>query len=335
VRLSPSAWPPLSRGVDLDGAVLVVTGASSGIGRAAARRFAEQGAHVVLAARGGHSLDEAAAECATHGVRAIAVPTDVADHSQVEALAQRAADDLGRIDVWVNDAAVMAYGAIGEVPVHVQRRILEVNLMGTMHGARAALPYLKRQGRGVIVNVASLYAKMTSPYVSAYATSKFGVLGFSEVLRQELKSDRHISVCTVLPGSIDTPIFRHAANYTGRTIRPVPPVASPERVARAIVRCAERPRREVNVGQLHHMASWGHALLPRTYSEIAPKAMRLVAIGKDPSPHDDGNVFDPQPDLDAVRGGWRNRRARAAVGLGGAAVVVGAAVAGRRAADRV
>jgi NAD(P)-dependent dehydrogenase (short-subunit alcohol dehydrogenase family) len=196
------------------------------------------------------------------GVRALAVPTDVADPDAVEALAQRAVTELGRLDVWVNDAAVMAYGAIGEVPGDVQRRIIGVNLLGTMHGARAALPHLQRQGRGVIVNVASLYAKMTSPYVSAYATSKYGVLGFSEVLRQELKASRGIHVCTVLPGSIDTPIFRHAANYTGQEIRPVPPVASPQRAARAIVRAAQHPRREITVGQLHHVASLGHALIP-------------------------------------------------------------------------
>jgi short-subunit dehydrogenase len=319
------------RGVDLPGAVVVLTGASSGIGRVAARRFTDKGADVVLAARDSGSLEQVAAHCRAAGGRALAVPTDVADDQAVEALARRAVQDFRRIDVWVNDAAVMAYGAISEVPADVQRRIIEVNLLGTMHAVRAVLPVLEQQGRGVIINVASLYAKMTSPYVSAYATSKYGVLGFSEVLRQELKTQRGIHVCTVLPGSIDTPIFRQAANYTGREVRPVPPVASPERVARAIVRCAEHPRREVTVGQLHHLASWGHALLPRTYSELAPKAMRFVAIGKEASPHDDGNVFAPRPEHEAARGGWRNGTARALVAA--AAVSAGAGVAaavGRR-----
>jgi short-subunit dehydrogenase len=316
--------------VDLQGAAVVVTGASSGIGRAAARRFARKGADLVLAARSEQSLRAVVAECEAAGARAIAVPTDVTDAKAVEALAHRAVREFGRIDVWVNDAAVMAFGAIGEVPPDVQHQVVATNLLGTMHGARAVLPTMREQCRGVIVNVASLYAKMTTPYVSAYATSKFGVLGFSQVLRQELQADPGIHVTTVLPGSMDTPIFQHAANYTGRKVQPVPPVGSPERAARAVVRSAEHPRRRRVVGQSQHLATVGHALAPRTYTKVVPYAMRLVAITEAPMPHHDGNVFEPMPDVDAVTGGWRSPVRRALVGAGVLALAAAGAAVRRR-----
>lgn len=309
--------------------VVVVTGGSSGIGRAAAQRFAEAGATLVLAARAPAPLEAAADECRARGARALAVPTDVSDPAAVDALVRRAVDELGRVDVWVNVASVFGFGALDEMPLDVQRRIVEVNLLGTMHACAAVVPVLKEQGRGTIVNVASLYGRLTSPYVGAYVTAKFGVVGYSRVLRQELLPHRGISVCTVLPGSMDTPIFAQAANYTGRNVRPVPPVADPQRVARAIVRLAEHPRREVTVGQTHHLAAWLQAALPRTYDRAALPLMRHVAIGRQPRPVGPGNAFEPQPQREGVYGGWRNAPARLAVGLGATALAVGA-VAVRR-----
>lgn len=291
--------------MDVADAVVVVTGASSGIGRATAAACAAEGARVVLAARASPALDEAAAECRDAGGRVVAVPTDVADGHAVEQLAARAVAAFGRIDVWVNDAAVMAYGRFEDTPADVHRHVLQTNLFGQIHGARAVLPVFRRQDAGTLINVASLYGKMTSPYVSAYVTSKFGVIGFSEVLRQELQDAKDIRVCTVLPGSVDTPIFRHAANYLGHQPRPVPLISSPERVVRVILKLIRRPRRQVAVGWSARFFAVGHALTPGLYHRLAPVMMNVLGTGRGQPADSTGNVYEPMPDWNQVHGGWR------------------------------
>lgn len=305
--------------------MVVITGASSGIGRAAATTFAERGASVVLAARSGDALRDAVRECDPSGARSLAVPTDVTDERAVEELAQRAVERFGRIDVWVNNAGVIAYGQFQDTPSEVYRRVVEINLFGQLNGARAALERFEAQESGVLVNLASVWGRVTSPYVGPYVVSKFGVRSFSESLRQGLRDrsgaeDVHVS--TILPESIDTPIFSHGANYSGRPVRPVPPIADPDRVVRAIVRCAERPRPEVTVGLVGHLVEWGDALMPtRLYNRLMPILFRRTAFGPGAAGPTPGNLFEPAPETGRVDGGWRQtkgarvRRRVAAAGL--------------------
>jgi short-subunit dehydrogenase len=295
---------------DLRGTVVVITGASSGIGRATAIAAAQRGASVVLAARGVERLESAAAECRSAGGRALCVPTDVSQREQVHALAAAAIERFDRIDVWVNNASVMAYGNFEDVPEPVIDQVIGTNLLGTLHGCRAVLDHFIERERGVIINVASLYAKMTSPFVTTYVTSKFGVLGFSEVLRQELRRFPHIDVVTVLPSSVDTPIFQHAANYTGHPIHPIPPVVDLDRVVDTMLRNMVDPGVEVTVGVVGRVLALAHAAAPPLYRRLVVPVMEHIAFGDGSAPHGAGNVLEHAPPHHQARGGWHEPAAR-------------------------
>jgi short-subunit dehydrogenase len=319
--------------------VVVVTGASSGIGRATAVAFARKGCAVVLAARGAEALEAAARECEQHrGARTLVVPTDVTDVGAVENLAQRAVEQFGVIDVWVNSAAVTAFGPFSEVPLEDFRKVIDVNVMGYVYGARAALRTMRKQGSGTLIDVSSVAGVVSQPYAHAYVMSKHAVRALGASLRQELRLEgaRNIHVCTVLPATIDTPLFEHAANYTGRKIVAMPPVYSAERVAHAIVDVVRVPRREVVVGPMGRAMAMQSRTTPGLLERAQARQVDRTHLSREePAPATHGNLHVPAPGPGSVDGGWGGRRRTTVRRLAVAATAVGAAVgAGRRVAAR-
>lgn len=303
-----SATGPVNGGVPNRGRfkelVVVITGASSGNGRATAVAFAREGASLGLAARQAATLDEVARECSSLGAQAIAVPTDVAREAEVADLARQTIARFGRIDVWVNCAAVLHFGRLEETPAAVLERVIATNVMGYFHGAQTAMRYFRQQHAGILINVCSVLGLVAQPYASAYVASKFAIRGLSDSIREEVRDEPGIHVCTVFPFAVDTPIYQHAANYTLRTITPIQPRYPAEDVAAAIVSVVARPRDEVHVGGLAGATGFAAAAAPRLTRTIVRRAVETMQIGRVKNVPSDGNVFEPLRDKWKIGGGW-------------------------------
>jgi short-subunit dehydrogenase len=285
--------------------VIVITGASSGIGRATALALAKKGAHLVLAARREEPLDDLAQQCEALGVRCLSVPIDVTESAAVRALATQAVHAFGRIDGWVNNAGVYLVGRLEETPDDAFRQVMETNFFGTVYGSRAALAQFRHQGRGILVNVSSVYGSTAGPYVSAYAASKFAVRGFSASIRQEFEGTG-IHVCTVMPAAVDTPLWQHSANYTGWRVRPIEPISSPERVAHALVRVLAKPRRELFIGPSRRAFAVLHTLLPAPTEKALRSKTESEHFEDRRQPRTSGNLFQPMATGTGRSGGHRS-----------------------------
>jgi short-subunit dehydrogenase len=238
-----------SLGRSVRGCVVVVTGASAGVGRAVARRFASEGALVGLIARDAAALADVEREIADGGGRALAVPADVADAEAVFAAARTIEAELGPIDVWVNNAMLTVYGPVAETTAEEFRRVTEVTYLGYVHGTMAALRHMRPRDRGTIIQVGSALAYRSIPLQAAYCGAKHAIVGFTDSLRSELLHERSaIEISVVHLPAVNTPQFDWARTHMATEPRPLPPVAQPEPIAAAIVRAARRPRREYWVG---------------------------------------------------------------------------------------
>ena len=243
--------------------VVVITGASAVVGRATVRAFAERGYDVALIARGQAGLSGAAADVRRAGRRCLMLPLDVSDAEAVEAAAARTEQELGPIDVWVNDAMVSVFSPIKEMRADEYRRVTEVTYLGYVHGTLAAYRRMAARDRGVIVQVGSALAYRSIPLQSAYCAAKHAIAGFTDSLRCELIHDgSHVRVTMVNMPALNTPQFGWVRSRLKGRGQPVPPIFEPEVAARAIVHAAEHPRRELQVGRSTIVALWGQKLAP-------------------------------------------------------------------------
>lgn len=273
--------------------VVVVDGASSGIGRATAKALAERGDKLVLVARRGDALEELRAELGADA-DVLVTPADVTDDAAMEEVAQQAVAQHGRIDAWIHCAAVGAFGHFLDVPVRTLRRVVDVTLVGSMLAARAALRVFQAQREGTLVLVSSVDSAAPIPYLTVYDTAKGGVATLAMALRGELTELGYddIKVVDVRPPSTDTPFFTHAANYVGRKAHAPPPAYDPDTVAKGILDALDAPEDVKSVGLMAKLQRLNAKVLPGLHERLAGKFGESVFL-EEPWPVGDGAVFEP------------------------------------------
>ncbi len=287
--------------------VIVITGATSGIGLATARMAAKQGARVVLAARNEQALQALQKELNIGGSeQAVYVVADVAREEDVRKISDQAMRAFGGFDTWFNNAAAAIYGRIEDVSIEDQQRLFETNFWGTVLGSRIALEHLRRHG-GALLNMGSVVSDRAVPLQGPYSASKHAVKGFTDALRMEVEADgAPVSITLIKPGAIDTPRSKHAKNYTGVEPEETGPVYSPRVVARAVLHAAEHPVRDVLVGAGAKAMSVGGAYMPRLTDKLMEHTMLKTHQSSRPAPEHDDGLYRPTNGLDE-RGDYRGR----------------------------
>ena len=321
---------------------LVITGASSGIGLATALEAAGRGANLVLVARSPERLDAAAEQCRARGARVETVAADVADRVTLDLVHDTAHESFGGFDTWLNNAGVSVYGLTWDVPLEDARQVFETNYWGVVNGSLAAVEHFRERGTsGAIINVGSVLSDRAIPLQGHYCASKHAIKGFTDALRMELEKEGvPVSVTLIKPNATDTPYAEHAANYMDEEPALPTPAYAPEVVARAILRAAEHPVRDVTVGAKDGVMSALGMVAPRLTDKIMEGAFFGQQQKDAPASGDPrGNLYEPPSNAGRVSGGadghvfqssaWSQMQQRPLVALG-AVLAAGAALAWTR-----
>jgi short-subunit dehydrogenase len=325
--------------------VVVLTGATSGIGLATARLAAERGAALVLVARNAQALRRLTAELGANGATAAWVAADVGDERQVEHVAKEAIRRFGGFDAWINDAGVSIYGTLSEVETRDMRRLFDTNFWGLLYGSLAAVRHFRERGGGKLVNVGSVLGDRSIPLQGIYSASKHAVAGFTEALRSELDAEKlPVSITLIKPSAIDTPYKEHAKNYFEHAPKNPPPVYEPRVVARSILHALEHDVRDLVVGGGGRLITAAAAAAPRTADKVMARTMPYLQESSAPAaPRSENALYEPGDDALQERSGYpftlkHSAYTRAAMypkttlGLLGAAglIAAGVVLAGRR-----
>jgi NAD(P)-dependent dehydrogenase (short-subunit alcohol dehydrogenase family) len=298
----------MARKKPLSEQVVVVAGGSYGLGRAIARAAAGRGAKVVLGARTREALDATVREVEAAGSQGLAVEMDVGRRPDVERLVSEAVERFGRIDTYVANAMVTVYAEAHRLEDDELRRVFDVNFFGGVYGFWAALPELRRS-RGTFIQIASALSYRAIPLQAAYCSTKAALRGFFESVRVEQRKERSgVDVCVILPGAINTPQFERARQKLGLQPQPVPPIYQPEPFAEAVVRCCERPVRELPLGWGSQKALWGQKLSPRAGDLLLLRTGWTSQHTRELKPQDSpDNLFEPMPGDPGAHGRFDDR----------------------------
>jgi short-subunit dehydrogenase len=277
--------------------VMVITGATSGIGLTTARMAAEQGAKLVLAARSSDALDQLASELRRKGTQVCTVAADVGIPADVERIGQQAMERFGRIDTWVNNAGISIFGRNEDVPLEDFQRLFQTNFWGVVHGSLEAVRRMKSRGGGALINLGSELSDRAIPLQGMYSASKHAIKAFTDSLRMELEKDKApISVTLIKPAAIDTMFTVHARNYMDKEPALPPPIYAPDLVAEAIVYAAQHPKRDVYVGAASKMIAVGGFTMPRLLDRYMETAMfKQQQAGTESPPNRRDALYEPDP----------------------------------------